>query len=283
MRERIYTSIFVLVFVVLGAFLLFKFLHVSHIKIVFLDVGQGNSSYIKTTNGFEIIIDTGESRKTLRNLAQHRFVWDRTVNLLLATHPDRDHIGVMPDLLRRYTFDNFGSTNKETDLGVFRALQDQLKKQGTEKYIFTAGDILVLDEDTQIEFFWPTESVDDLSDNNSSLVFKFSYQDFDVLFTGDIESEIEKTLVSVYGDQLASEVLVVAHHGSKSSSDESFIGTVSPHYAVVSAGADNRYGHPHASVLERFENFDIPVLRTDQLGNIEFKVYEDGVFDIITR
>jgi competence protein ComEC len=126
-----------------------------------------------------------------------------------------------------------------------------------------------------LKILFPDKDPSNLKSNESSIVIQLSYGDIDFLLTGDAPKSIEEHLVRVYGSDLESEVLKVGHHGSKTSSSVIFLNTVRPQYAVISAGSENRYGHPSAEVIERLEKYDLEIDSTIEDGSIVFMT--DGV------
>lgn len=256
----------------------------QYLSVVFLDVGQGSSAYIKTPDGYEILVDSGETNKTLRNLSKMRPVWDRHINMFVLSHPDKDHMAMFPNLLRRFFVDVFVETGKDKDFGLFDAVDRVLDRKNTQRMVFVPSQKMEVSPGVYVTILHPSQnSLNKLSDNDSSLIFILEYAGVTFLFTGDASSFIEKELIRKYGETLNIDVLLVGHHGSKTSTDHEFIQTTSPAYAVISSGKDNRYGHPHKQTLETLHSFGVQVLRTDELGNIQFRVSEDGEFDIMVR
>jgi competence protein ComEC len=129
-----------------------------------------------------------------------------------------------------------------------------------------------------LQIFSPAADPTALESNTSSIVARLSYGEIDFMLTGDAPSSIEEYLVKTYGERLESEVLKLGHHGSKTSTAENFLLKVSPLYAVVSAGRDNRYGHPNSEVIARVEAFGSEILSTATLGTIVFKTDGERVW-----
>lgn len=241
------------------------------LTVAFLDVGQGDAIYIETPDGVQLLIDGGPDSSVLRELGDVIPFWDRTIDVILATHPDKDHIGGLVDVLGRYQVSKIFRTDNESDTAVSSAFVFMSDDEGAVIDILEAGEVIRLGASTTLTIFSPTSDATNWESNNSSIVAKLTYGDVDFMLTGDAPSSIEDYLVGRYGEALLSEVLKLGHHGSKTSTSELFLEAVSPEYAVVSAGKDNRYGHPHAGVIGRVNERGIETLSTAVLGTIVFK------------
>jgi len=238
------------------------------LKVYFFDVGQGDSVFIETGDGKQVLIDGGPDNKVIQRLSEVMPFWDRTIDIIILTHPDQDHIAGLPEVLKRYKVRGIVETGIECQKPECLIWKKLKEKEGAVKISARLGDKLVLDENTRLFVFNP---FDDLSGkkvskaNNTSVVVKLIYGGYSFLLTGDIEKQIEEKLV-LAGIDIDSDYLKIAHHGSKTSSAESFLDGISPLLAFISSG--NRYGHPHQEVTERLENKGIKYYRTDELGTI---------------
>lgn len=243
------------------------------LQFVVLSAGQGTAVYIRTPNGVELLYDTGPTTETLRELGSFRPFYDRSLDYVIASHADLDHIGMLPRMLRSYQIDRvIVGPGTRDDSPLFETVFTEVE-QYSSKEIWHQGDVKVIDEKTYLEVLHP-EVTETASGNDESLVLLLHHGNHLFLLTGDISRTVERQLVRQYGSRLDSDVFLVSHHGSRTSSDETFIRAVSPEVAIVSAGPDNRYGHPHQQVTDRFATLGVPVLRTDQVGSI--KVLSNG-------
>lgn len=142
------------------------------------------------------------------------------------------------------------------------------------------GDIINIDKNTKIEVIWPdiNNLILENNLNNNSLVFKLFFNKFSILFTGDIEESAEKLLCEIYENTniLNSDILKIAHHGSKSSSTLDILKSVKPQIALIGVGKNNKYGHPNQEVIDRLNKIGVNIYRTDQLGEITIKVTSKG-------
>lgn len=246
------------------------------LTVTFLDVGQGDAIFIETPDGFQMLVDGGGDGKVLRSLSEVMSYTDRVIDLLVATHSDKDHIGGLVDVLKRYQVKNVVGTNNQNETEVSSAFFEAVKKEEANVWLSQAGEIWQLGASTTVTVYSPGGDATNWETNASSLVLKVSYGEMDFLLTGDAPVGIENYLVDIYANDLTSEVLKLGHHGSKTSTGESFLHTVNPKFAVVSAGLNNNYGHPNAEVVERVEDFGAELLNTAKSGSLSFVT--DGRF-----
>ncbi|HHW84633.1 MAG TPA: DUF4131 domain-containing protein [Chloroflexi bacterium] len=240
----------------------------------FLDVGQGDGILLQTPSGRQVLIDGGASPETLfGELGAVMPFWDRTLDLLVLTHPDGDHMLAQVEVPARYQVAQAIHTAhaaQHPDEALWRA---RMADGGVSVAEMAAGAWLDLGDGVALWVMWPPPAgvVGEDADNENSLVLKLVYGDFSALLTGDAGLASEHQLV-VAQMPLASTLLKVGHHGSRSSSSPEFIANVTPQLAVIQVGAGNDYGHPHAEVLSELAGST--VLRTDLDGRIH--VYSDG-------
>lgn len=248
----------------------------SNLKMAFFDVGQGDSAFVEAPEGYQILIDGGPDSAVLEKLAKIMPFWDRTIDLIVLTHPEADHLTGLLEVLERYEVKNILWTGVVRDTAEYREWRELILKEGAEIRIAKAGQSISLGDRAKIKVLHPFENWEgkEARDSNyTSLVLRLDFGDNSFLFTGDAYSFQEKEMI-LRGVALDSDVLKVGHHGSKTSSSEEFLEKVSPQFAVVSAGKGNSYGHPHSEVLERLEKYGIKISRTDLEGDI--KIISNG-------
>ncbi len=241
-----------------------------YLKVAFLDVGQGDSIFITTPDGKQMLIDGGPDNGVLRELAKQMSVFDRTIDVVLATHPDKDHIGGLVDVLQRYEVENIVRTNNKNETAVSEAFDREVEFEGVEVQIAEAGQVFQLGASTTITVLSPHGNPESWESNSSSIVVQVQYGEVGFMLTGDATENIEEYLAKSYSQLLESEVLKLGHHGSRTSSADLFLDTVKPEYAVVSAGSDNSYGHPHPEVIDKVNLRKIKTLSTAEEGTIVF-------------
>lgn len=238
--------------------------------VTFLDVGQGDAILIETSDGVQVLVDGGVGGQVVRELSKVMPAFDRSLDMIIATHFDQDHIGGLVDVLERYKVDYVAVSNNQSVSVVAKTFQQMVANSSAKKHLVQPAEQMMLGASTTLLFLSPPEHAEDLETNTASIVFKLSFGDIDFLFTGDAPIGIEDYLGKVWGSELESEVLKLGHHGSRTSSSENFLATVRPQFAVVSAGKNNSYGHPHTEVVDRVEKIGAEILNTAEVGRIRF-------------
>lgn len=240
--------------------------------VAFLNIGQGDSVFVDSPEGHQMLIDGGPNKIVLQRLNEVMPFYDRTIDVVLATHPDSDHIAGLVDVLSRYKVKVVIMTEVVSDTAVFKALFDVVKKNKATIVHPRRGMVINLGGGADFRVIFPDRSMVGQTDINlTSIVGKVEMGQKSFLLTGDSPQSIEHYEVSLDSAILKSDVLKPGHHGSKTSSSAEFIAAVKPEYAVVSAGKDNSYGHPHQEVLDILTQFGVKILRTDEQGTIIFK------------
>ena len=242
------------------------------LTVAVLDVGQGDSIYIRSPSGVEIVIDGGRGSSLLRELPKQMSFGDRTIDAIIATHPDEDHIGGLVDLVPRYRILHFIEPGIFKDTAVARALQAEVDAAGIARSRGYRGMWLDLGGGVRLDILFPDFDVSELASdktNEGGIVARLTYASTSMLFMADVSTPVENHLVEIEGEHLASDILKVGHHGSKYSSGESFLSIVAPQFAIISVG-QNRYGHPTEEAIERIRAEGAELLRTDEEGTIVF-------------
>lgn len=260
------------------------------LEVTFFDIGQGDAIFIETPKKHQILIDGGPSAVILEKLGKEMPFWDKSIDLIILTHPERDHLAGLIEVLKKYQVENILWTGIIRDTAEYQEWLKLIKEDSNPSTTFPLrrapkANIFIAKNGqkikaakTVLDILYPFENLADQefkNSNDTSIVSRLVFNNTSFLFTGDITQMVEKELSNSHElENIDSNVLKVAHHGSKTSSSEEFLKEVSPEIAVISAGKENSYGHPHSEVLERLENFGIKVLRTDQVGDI--KIFSDG-------
>jgi competence protein ComEC len=202
-------------------------------------------------------------------LGQQIPFWDKEIDMLIATHPDADHVSGLVGVFDRYAV-NYLITDGE-GLGespIYDAVLQAAEANGSAIHPAQVGERIHIDDGIWLEVLHPGAELDSESRNENSVSMRLVYNQFTFLFTGDAETAAEQEILAT-GLPLNSFIFKAGHHGSRSSSTASFLAAVRPQIIVVSAGAENRFGHPHPEMLERAQAIGATVLRTDELGAIE--------------
>jgi competence protein ComEC len=275
--QKYYGAIFLTVLIVVNFFIwsaVFSEERAGELTVAFLDVGVGDSIYIEAPNGNKMLIDGGPDRSVVRALSQMMSFHDRTIDVLVATHPDKDHIGGLVDVLKNYEVKMIVTTGAtsttDTDYVFEQAILDE-KKSGATGVVAKRGVVIELSEGVSFTILYPLTVRPKEPSNDTSIVGILSYGTESFMLTGDAPQKVEKYLVGADGKKLKATVLKLGHHGSKTSSSESFLGYVSPDYTVISTAKKNRYGHPNKEVIDLLKKYNIPTLATYDLGTIVFK------------
>lgn len=263
-------AVFILILIALNA-IVFAVPTPHGLTVSYLDVGQGDSIFIQTGDGVEVLVDGGPDSSVLRGLGSTMPFWDRRIDAIVATHPDKDHIGGLVDVLKRYDVGTVVESGIIHDTSFARSFEEFSKAEQAETFIGKRGMRLMLGQHAYADVLYPATPVAKMKDTNAgSIILRVVHGDTTFLLTGDAPLSVEKSLVAFYGGELRSDVLKAGHHGSKTSSTESFVRAVNPEYVVFSRGCDNSYGHPHETVVALFQRLKIPALDTCEEGAITF-------------
>jgi len=250
------------------------------LEITFFDIGQGDSIFIETSDGKQVLIDGGPDNSILEKLNQTMSFYDRTIDLVILTHPDADHITGLVKVLNYYQIEHILTSGLEKDTAIYMKWKELIEEKNISLSLAQQGQRIILQNNVILEVLWPDQNlISSYSNpaNNVSVVTRLVYDDIEILLTGDIEKKVENYLVN-QDFELESDILKLAHHGSKTSSSYNFLKKVDPEVAVISVGENNRYKHPSQEVLERIK--DLIIYRTDEDGDI--KILTDGsLFDIM--
>lgn len=268
-------SIFLIILIL---FVFFRF-NDNKLHLVFCDVGQGDAVYIRTVRQADILIDGGPDSKVLDCLGRHMPFWDRSLDLVIMTHPDADHSTGLIDVIDRYQVSYFYTESVPGKTEVYKRLEAILAEKNLSAKYLHSGAKISDNTGFSMTTLWPSvesiskvnQNVTNLRLNEFSVVQLLSYGNFKALLTGDIGYLVM--------DQIAGEagfinILKVPHHGSKTGMSEHSVSVMDPDISVISVGKGNSYGHPAKISLDLLENQRSNVLRTDKMGDIE--IISDG-------
>ena len=246
----------------------------NNVRISFLDVGQGDATLIQKGNQ-QILIDGGPSPQTISlEISRKMPFWDRTIDLIVLTHPDYDHLSGLVEVLRRYQVKHVLYPDLDIESPIFNEFLKLIEEKDIQLTTAQAGQQITLDDGLMLNVLNPRlpprDGTKEDSDNHG-IVLQLNTGNLSFLLTGDIRQEAEIRLIAS-GIDLSSTVLKIAHHGSDTSSTPEFLAAVNPQVAVISAGDDNKYGLPDDEVLDRLKKKPGPgnIYRTDRQGTIDF-------------
>ncbi len=232
-----------------------------------LDVGQGDAILVRR-GSVDVLVDGGPDASVLERLGEVRPPWDRTIEVVVVTHPQVDHFRGLLDVVDRENVRLLLVPEIPATSQIFRAFVERIRARGIPVRAARAGQILRIG-DLTLRVLAPNETLlarARANPNLGAVVLRGDVPGFSFLLTGDIEASTETALLRSSGEALDVDVLKVAHHGSKTSSTPAFLRAVSPGLAVISVGQKNRYGHPHDAVVRRFTPERL--LRTDLYGTV---------------
>ncbi len=247
----------------------------NSLRIVFCNVGQGDGIYIRSPKGVDILIDAGPDSSILNCLGSHMPFWDKTIELAFATHPDADHIGGYKYVLSSYKIGTYNTVEFSKDTGLFKLIHEQLELKKVPVRHLVSGDEYKLGEGLSLKTYWPTpEFIDsyDSDTNKYSLVQLLNFNNFSLLLTGDADFDIVNGL---FKEGIEVDIYKLPHHGSKTGVNTDTFLNIRPNLSIISAGKNNRYGHPHADVLTELKKHNVPFLETKD-GDIKIETQGDG-------
>ncbi len=243
----------------------------GYLTLAVLDVGQGDALYIESPTGVQILVDGGPGDALLAALPEMMPALDRSLDAVIETHPDADHVGGFAELLQRYEVGVYLSPGIPKDTATNHALKRTVEERDIRHVVARRGMALDLGGGASLRVLYPDYDVSNLpaeKANEGGIVLELAYGESEALLMADVGSGVEKRLLSLNAAQLDADVLKVGHHGSRFSTSEAFVSAVSPAAALISVGAKNSYGHPTKEVLDRLAAHGIKIVRTDQEGTI---------------
>lgn len=249
------------------------------LHLVICNVGQGDAIFIRTASKVDILVDGGPDKKVLECLSRHMPFWDRSLDVVILTHPDADHITGLIDVIERYQISYLFTQPNPGKTQIYELFTNVLaEKKLSAKYV-SRGDRFSIGGETSFKIIWPASDETDQTNQNSSksslnrfsVITLVTHGKFSALLTGDAGSEIQDKIASSIGDI---DVLKVPHHGSKTGMSDYFLSLTKPELALISVGGNNKYGHPTKFILDLLKKRGVKTLRTDQMGDIE--ILSDG-------
>jgi len=240
------------------------------LQVSFLDIGQGDAALIESPTGNTFLIDGGPDKSILNALGRVLPFYDKTIDVVLATHPDADHIGGIPEVMKNYSVKEFVYNGATSSTGIFRELENEITDKKIKTEIVRTGEVFDLGGGALLKILYPDTDPKGTDTNEYSIVAELYYGNSTFMFTGDAPTDVLNYLAKTDGGKLRSDVLKVAHHGSRNSLSPAFLSAVNPEYSVISAGKNNKYGHPHKEILDFLESIKSQILITFNLGDIVF-------------
>lgn len=272
-RQRYWRELIVLT-LLLSNLLVFLTLYQKRpgtLHVYFLDIGQGDAIFVETPTHKRFLLDGGPNKSVLSELGKVIPFGSKKIDLMIESHPDRDHIGGLPEVVSRYKVGLFLEPGVESDNSVDDELHRRIKENNIPDLLARRGMIVDFGDGVKLSILFPNTDVSRWETNEASIVAKLEYGTKSFLLTGDSPISSENVLMSLDKSVLDSDVLKAGHHGSRTSTSLSYAEAVSPEYAVISAGKDNTYGHPHKETLDILNKVGAKIVSTIDLGTIEFE------------
>lgn len=279
MKSQIKIITFVLV--IIASFLLIKFTTSEiddNFHLYFLDVGQGDALYARDKSGNDILIDGGPDLSILTGIGNAMLYNDRVIDYLVLTHPHADHLFGLVEVVKRYEVKNIILTDAIATTQEYQEFLNIIKDKNIHTILANNGEIYKIGDNFNFQIIYPDESFKDTNIknlNNTSIIGKIIFGSVSIQATGDAEKDLQGKIANKYCDQLSSNIIKIAHHGSKNGINTNFFDCVNPEMAIISVGFDNKFGHPHQETLEFLNKNNVKTLRTDEQSTIE--IISDGI------
>ncbi|HMP67691.1 MAG TPA: MBL fold metallo-hydrolase, partial [Candidatus Paceibacterota bacterium] len=264
------------------------------LTVAFLDVGQGDAIFIEAPNGNQILIDAGQTSAVVRQLAKIIPFHDRRIDAIIATHHDSDHTGGFPEIFKRYKIEKYISGSSRIGDSLFHEIERLIDLEKSDSFLLSAGDRIILDSFANIylNVLWPPPDETFSDTNEASVIVELVYDNVSFILTGDASKKAEEKIISaIFTEKNSTEtsrkilfsstpssstsspiiILKAGHHGSKTSTSEFFVREIAPQFAIISAGKDNKFGHPHPEVVAVLDRYNAEILETAKMGTIIFK------------
>ncbi|VHV24956.1 DNA uptake transporter [Clostridioides difficile] len=265
MRNKIFLSILIIISLLIGCD------KKSLLSIHIIDVGQGDSILVQTPTNKNILIDGGDEDSENIIISYLRQKRIKTIDIIIATHPDSDHIGSLDNVIKKFNVNSIYMPEQSTDSEAYQNLINSCTDKNLSIQHLYKNDVLNIDNNINIYVLSPSYIQEE--SNLNSIVFKLTFNDNSFLFMGDAEEENKKEILHSFKLNNIN-FIKIGHHGSNSSSSLEFIKKISPDIAAISCGYKNQYGHPHREVINNLKQNHVSIYRTDRIGDIVF--YSDG-------
>ncbi|CAN5125959.1 ComEC/Rec2 family competence protein [soil metagenome] len=247
------------------------------LKVYFFDIGQGDSIFIDSPTHGRILLDGGANARVLTELGKILPFGDKRIDAVIESHPDKDHIGGLAEVINRYDVGLFMEPGVESPSRIDDGLRSRVQAKNIQGILARRGLTLDFGDGVKFVVLFPNQDVSSWETNDASIVGKLVYGESSFLLTGDSTKKSEYLLLGLDKTILKSTVLKAGHHGSRTSSSVPYIQVVKPEYAVISAGKDNSYGHPHKETIDELNSVGAKIISTEDtkygkgLGTILFE------------
>ena len=269
---KFWNNIFIFLLMILALIVIALFqLPDSNLHIIACDVGQGDAILV-TYKNIQILTDGGPDNKVLECLGKHIPFWDREIELVISTHPQKDHYFGLIEVFKRYKLDNYLYNDIDSGNLDYQVLEKVVGGSGVNVIRPFAGQVIRVGM-IYLDILNPPDGFTDPNANNIGIVDLLKFGKFKAIFTADVENKISDEL-STLSQVEGVNYLKVNHHGSKNGLTQNLLEKLRPVVGVISDGKNNIYGHPHKEILDLLGKYNVKVLRTDEMGDVE--VVTDG-------
>jgi competence protein ComEC len=250
----------------------------NKLKIIACDVGQGDAVLV-TYKNFQVLTDGGPNTKVLDCLSKYVPFWDRKIDVVILTNADLDHYGGLIEVFKRYKVGKFIQNPVKDSTQSYKVLEDLVGSSHIDTIVAQSGQTISYDL-IYLDILYPEDDAQSLktnSQNNLSTVYRLNFNNFKAIFTGDIEEEASDYIANniTVGDV---DYIKIPHHGSRNGLTKTLLEAVKPEIAVISAGKNNKYGHPHKEIVEMLKEHNVLFFTTSEVGDIKVTVEPSGKY-----
>ncbi len=241
------------------------------LKFEVLDIGQGDALWIESPTGTQVLVDGGPNNALMKEIPNVIPWYDRHIDMLVVTNPDKDHFEGFISLLKKYSVDVVLEPGTKNNTGTYDTFEKEVADRKIPKILAHSGQVIDLGGGAYLQVLFPDRDVSGLSSNDGSIVMRLVYGDTSVMLQGDSTAKIENYLMTLGTTTLKSTILKAGHHGSRTSSVKEYVSVISPQLTVASSGINNDYGHPHKETVDTMNGLGIPFYDTCNNGRIVFE------------
>jgi len=268
-KKMLLLYVVVLILILVSSFFATNNKSVAPLEVNFLDVGQGDATLVQYLGQYQVLVDGGPSGRNLLNeVGKVIPAADKQIEIVVLTHPDKDHLAGLIDLLDSYDVGLFLENGQKAETNIYEELDSKLDEKKIPRQKILEGSKFSIGKNLNFIAYNPDAVVEEDKDRNEqSVVLRMDFGENSFLLTGDAEIETEMDIISD-GEDIDVDWLKAGHHGSKTSTSEKFLQSVTPRYVIISVGKTNRFGHPHEEVLNRLLEAGAEIMRTDERETI---------------
>jgi len=245
-------------------------------SVIALRVGQGDAILLESELGARVLVDGGPDNSVVYRLGDYLPLFDMSLDGIFLTHADLDHVLGSIEVMRRYDVEYLFITDFIKDKYLGQLALQEAEKNNINVVIVNIGDVISL-SGMKISVLWPDKKIDILDSNDTSIVLRVDFEHGSALLTGDASIRSEKELISM-SSSLDVDVLKLGHHGSRTATSQAFLEITTPSIAIISAGLNNKFGHPHKEVMARLKKYNIQAL-DNMYEDLRIEFRDEGLYN----